>query len=119
MRELNDNNTDTAGAPENFVHPAELAALIDDSASVLPGILLGTGAFTVLAWFTGTVAWLNTIAVVVAIVLGLRGLWHVVFLVRAALRFRDELALAVEQAEEAAALARFLRDSNSDFGEGW
>ncbi|MEV6876934.1 hypothetical protein [Amycolatopsis sp. NPDC051128] len=117
MRELNDNHNGAAATPEAFVHPAELAALIDESASVLPGILLGTGAFTVLAWFTGTVAWLNTLAVVLAIVLGLRGLWHVVFLVRAALRFRDELAMAVEQAEETAALARFL--ASIDPREGW
>ncbi len=119
MPELNDNNTGAAGAPGGFVHPAEMAALIDESASVLPGILLGTGAFTILAAFTGTVAWLNTIAVVLAIVLGLRGLWHVVFLVRAALRFRDELAVAVERAERRAALVRILQDRNDGSGEGW
>ncbi|MFE3178684.1 hypothetical protein ACFXPA_44125 [Amycolatopsis sp. NPDC059090] len=88
--------------------PGEVSSLISESARLLPWHLLGTAVFGALSWFSSAVAWLHAAAAVAAIVVGLRGLCHAVFLFRAALRFRDELDLAIEQAEADAARLRSL-----------
>ncbi len=93
------------------VGPGELAALITESAEVLPGTTLGAAGFTFLAWWVDT-GWLSGLLAVAAVLLGLRTLWHLVFLVRAGLGLRDRLA------DEAAQLAR-LRELGIDPGEVW
>ncbi|KDN23216.1 hypothetical protein [Amycolatopsis rifamycinica] len=98
-----------AGRPGVVIGPGHRSALITDSAEMLPGLLLGTAFFAVVA-LSGTVAWLTVGSVVLAIVLGLRALWHVVFLIRAALDLRDRLA------GEARELAR---EHGIDHEEGW
>ncbi|MEV6621042.1 hypothetical protein AB0M83_02540 [Amycolatopsis sp. NPDC051106] len=118
MRELNDDTTGGTDASAGELNPIEMAELIEESATLLPGSLLGTAVFAALAWFIDGIAWLHAIAVVVAIVLGLRTVWHAGFLIRAALRFRDELHIAVEQAEKTAALDRFLRGLTDDHDGG-
>lgn len=90
-----------AGRPAREVGPREMAALLTESAELLPGLLLGTATFTVVALLT-TVAWLTVGAVVLATVLGLRALWHVVFLVRAGLAHRDRLAATAAELDRMA-----------------
>lgn len=101
-----------AGRPGIVIGPGHRSALITDSAELLPGLLLGTAAFTVLACL-GTLAWLTVGSVVLAVVLGLRASWHVVFLVRVALDLRDRLA------GEARELAAWAREHGIDHEEGW
>jgi hypothetical protein len=115
MRELNDDIDDLktrAGLAGRVVGPGHMSALITESAELLPGMLLGSATFTVLA-FLGTVAWLTVGSAVLASVLGLRALWHVVFLIRAALDLRDRLTT------DAAELARWAREHGIDHEEGW
>ena len=115
MRELNDDLDDLktrAGLARRVVGPGEMSALITESAELLPGLLLGCAAFTVLA-VLGTLAWLTAGSAVLAAALGLRALWHVVFLIRAALELRDRLAV------EARELAGWAREHGIDHEEGW
>ena len=101
-----------AGTPGLVVGPGYMSALITDSAEMLPGLLLGCGFFALLAWFDIT-AWLTVVATVLAVAFGLRTVWHVQFLVRAALRLRDRLA------GEARELADWARAHGIDHEEGW
>ncbi|MFI5584570.1 hypothetical protein ACIA5G_06030 [Amycolatopsis sp. NPDC051758] len=115
MRELNDDIDDLktrAGLARRVVGPGKMSALITESAELLPGMLLGCVTFAVVA-VLGTVAWLTVGSVVLASVLGLRALWHVVFLIRAGLELRDRLAA------DATELARWAREHGIDHEEGW
>jgi hypothetical protein len=115
MRELNDDLDDLktrAGLARRVVGPGEMSALITESAELLPGMLLGTATFTVLA-VLGTVTWLTAGSIVLASVLGLRSLWHVVFLIRAGLELRDRLAT------DAREQAHWARENGIDHEEGW
>lgn len=92
MRDFTDNPATGDKAREIWTTPEEVSDLIRDSADRVGGALFGCVVFTPLAWLTAdAVAWLSTMAGVLAVVLGLRVIWHLVFLVRAALRFADEL----------------------------
>lgn len=115
MRELNDDFDELkarAGIAGRVVGPGEMSALITESAELLPGMLLGTASFTVLA-LLGTVSWLTAGSAVLATAMGLRALWHTVFLVRAGLQLRDRLAA------DARELAQWARENGIDHEEGW
>jgi hypothetical protein len=101
-----------AGRPSREVGPREMAALLTESAELLPGLLLGAATFTVVALAT-TVVWLTVGASVLAVALGLRALWHTVFLVRAGLAHRDG------QAAVAAELARVADEHGIDPEQRW
>ncbi|MFJ8912332.1 hypothetical protein [Amycolatopsis sp. NPDC102389] len=92
MRDFTDDPAGADTSRELWTTPGEVSSLIRESAGRLTADLVTSGVFAVVAWLAAdAVTWLLVLAITLAALAGLQAIWHLVFLIRAALRFADDL----------------------------